>query len=112
MTPKPDLEPVATLVERLKQAAIVLDVHARNRRLPPGDNDFADSASYMREAASALLALEGERDALRKTLETLTVAVENMRVPQNVAEAAMQVELTIGPAVKAARSALSSSEHI
>jgi Lar family restriction alleviation protein len=40
--------------------------------------------------------------ALRK----LVTAVENMRVPQNIGEAAIQIEFTIGPAVKFARDTL------
>lgn len=55
-----------------------------------------------------LEAAEAEVARMREALELLTRAVENMRVPQNIAEAAWQVEITIGPAVKAARAALQS----
>lgn len=61
-----------------------------------------------REIAANRAGVEAQLAAMRVTLETLTSAVENMRIPQNVAEAAIQVELTLGPAVKAARAALTS----
>jgi hypothetical protein len=67
MTPKADIEPVATLVERLQEAA------GRCKRAVEHDAhegltvELAQMAQYrLEEAASALLALEGERDALRE----------------------------------------------
>jgi hypothetical protein len=56
MTPKPDIEPVATLVEELRHASNPLGgVPLYPRQL-------------MERIASALLALEGERDRLVRIL--------------------------------------------
>lgn len=46
---------------------------------------------------------------IRHALIELVAAVENMRVPQNAAEAAIQVSITIGPALERARYALKTS---
>jgi hypothetical protein len=65
MTPKPDIEPVATLVERLRER------EAQCRRLAYPDHPpiFVELAGEFAEAASALLALEGERDALQELVD-------------------------------------------
>jgi hypothetical protein len=71
MTPKPDIEPVATLVERLKPLAFarpdVIDAMRRGASFwdttltsKPDQKEHTTEALY---PASALLALEGERDA-------------------------------------------------
>ena len=52
------------------------------------------------------LAAEADAERIRGALERLTVAVENMRVPKTVEEAFVQVMITVGPAVTAARAAL------
>jgi hypothetical protein len=70
--PKPDIEPVATLVERLNTRA---DTMNGVRPVGAGDGDTYTLGYYSpsdrrldREAASALLALEGERDRLVRIL--------------------------------------------
>jgi hypothetical protein len=57
-------------------------------------------------AAPTVLALL--RELARKTaaLGSLTDAIENMRVPRTIADAGLQVLVTIGPVVERARAAL------
>jgi hypothetical protein len=67
MTPKPDIEPVATLIEELRHASKLLgEVPLCPRQL-------------MERIGSALLALEGERDALRKAREQFWLEVRKPR---------------------------------
>lgn len=61
----------------------------------------APSAPPPHSQASEVVAM------LHAALEALTSAVENMRVPQTISDAALQIEITLGPVVKAARRALS-----
>lgn len=53
----------------------------------------------------------GEVERLREALTVLTNAVANMRVPQTVEDVALQVTITIGPALEAARAALNGGRH-
>jgi hypothetical protein len=70
MTPKADIEPVATLVERARgRADWYDDAHPGTVKTP----------SLLRELASAILALEGERDALRKAREQFWLEVRKPR---------------------------------
>ena len=59
-----------------------------------------------RAPSPAVQELAIENGALRKALEGLTSAVGAMRVPQTLADAALQINVTIGPALKRARAAL------
>jgi hypothetical protein len=117
MTPKADIEPVATLVERLKTDAAWCDTRVTSTIRLIG-RDCA-------EAASALLALEGERDALREALkpfvDLLSVSEESARKegrdPANVPDEQMVMSFQHVPGLnvghfRRARAALSSSEHI
>ena len=54
-----------------------------------------------------LAALEDENKTLREALTGLRNAVANVRVPQNTADAAVQIMFTIGPALTVADAALS-----
>jgi hypothetical protein len=67
----------------------------------PPDRDFIAAAH-----PAAVLALL--RELARKTaaLGSLTDAIENMRVPRTIADAGLQVLVTIGPVVERARAAL------
>jgi hypothetical protein len=115
MTPKPDIEPVATLVERLKPVAFarpdVIDAMRRGASFwdttltsKPDQKEHTTEALY---PASALLALEGERDALldaaKRARELLNKGAAGWGVSKDI----------LGEAIaKAAPAALSSSEHI
>lgn len=56
--------------------------------------------------------LERERDAARDALRVLAAAVGSSKVPQTVEDAAMQIFVTIGPALDGARKLLDSiPEH-
>lgn len=55
------------------------------------------------ELRQRLIETEARLSALEAGLKGLVDAVANMRVPQNTAEAALQVSVTIGPAFERAR---------
>lgn len=63
-----------------------------------------DDEIEARERTLASLAQENEQ--LRKALRSLCDAVGNMRVPQTIADAGLQLTVTIGPALEHARRAL------
>lgn len=58
------------------------------------------------KATEALAEAEAEVARLKAALHNLTSAVGNMRVPQTIGDAALQVMVTIGPALQEARAAL------
>jgi hypothetical protein len=100
MTPKPDIEPVATLVERLKAGAarfkgitdaptVIYTVPGATDRLAILRDDVLMAQYRLEEAASALLALEGERDARDELLGRAAVnmpqgAREVEFLPENI----------------------------
>lgn len=142
--PKPDIEPVATLVERLRlwlvkrgepdsglhyegvsynlETGAIRDSYVT---LTGSDADFIAANFHghgARELASALLALEGERDALREAIgdllrceyesagHGLTDCIDNHGEPYQSAHldgCIKRAEALLGPS-----RALSSSEHI
>lgn len=69
--------------------------------------DLIDPARLMRERAEA--AEERMREA-EATLQVLADAVGHMRVPQTLAEAALQLTVTLGPALARARAFLSTGK--
>jgi uncharacterized protein (DUF1330 family) len=70
--PKPDIEPVATLVERLRKAADHSGMILTDPPQPTALN------ALLSEAASALLALEGERDASLERVDELEAQGESV----------------------------------
>jgi hypothetical protein len=97
--PKPDIEPVATLVERARgRADWYDDAHPGTVKTP----------SLLRELASAILALEGERDALREALEQIA----GHPVDNEVLGRPARGIPGYASCQSIARAALSSSEHI
>jgi hypothetical protein len=137
MTPKPDIEPVATLVERLRLWLVKRGQPDSGIRYE-SRNSFTDGAVTIlhgpdatfvaenfhgegaRELASALLALEGERDALREALivDLNVTDDELLRIRNDCEHLTGDIKIwarmlqKIVDATRAARSALSSSEHI
>lgn len=59
-----------------------------------------------RQSAETITALTARVAELEAALRGLVSAVSNMRVPQSRADAAMQIMVTIGPALEAATAAL------
>jgi regulator of replication initiation timing len=57
-----------------------------------------------------LTAVEAERDMLRAALEGLHGAVSHMKVPQTIEDVALQVFVTIGPALENSRAALEQNQ--
>jgi hypothetical protein len=102
MTPKADIEPVATLVERLRKAADHSGMILTDPPQPTALN------ALLSEAASALLALEGERDALREALEQIA----GHPVDNEVLGRPARGIPGYASCQSIARAALSSSEHI
>jgi FtsZ-binding cell division protein ZapB len=65
---------------------------------------------WMQQAAR-LGEYQGENERLRAALAGLVAAVEHMRVPQTTEDAALQVSVTIGPALLRAREAMRPAEE-
>jgi hypothetical protein len=135
--PKPDIEPVATLVERLRlwlvkrgepdsglhyegvsynlETGAIRDSYVT---LTGSDADFIAANFHgkgARELASALLALEGERDALREALKPFATCIDRLAPGEDISHWALGDALNHGLTVEhvlRAQAALSSSEHI
>ena len=90
------------LVERLRGEAERLSGHSIDR----GSVDAGIASNLADEAAATIERLLARQAKLEKALTQLVDVVGNMRVPQNLAEAAVQVTLTIGPSLTNARQAL------
>lgn len=60
------------IVERYEAVARNVERHAKKRACWPGDNDFDDAATALREAAALFTTLTAERDALAKIARDLT----------------------------------------
>jgi len=65
------------LVERIEVVARNVERHANKQNCWPGDNDFEDAASALREAAARIIAVEAERDKLRQIISDCAKALTN-----------------------------------